>query len=135
AGATAELAQSSAFDLIAIHGCGSSDWDCLATIPETLAVDAVVFSSIRGSGDKRILYVTWLEAGGERGRGSIALEGDAEARVEPGIEGLLTTGEVPVAENGNAGGESGEGGGAADLEVKDPAAGGGEDGEGAFGYG
>lgn len=135
AGASAELAQSSAFDLIAIHGCGSSDWDCLATIPETLAVDVVVFSTIRGSGEERVLYVTWLEAGGDRGRGTIALEGDVEARVEPGLQGLLTTGEVPVAEDGDAGGESGEGGDAADLEVKDPAAGDGEDGEDAFGYG
>lgn len=125
AGARAEMVESSASDLIAIHGCGASDWGCLETIPETLAVDVVIFGDVRRDGDRRTLLVTRLEPG-KHERFEIELGGDGadaqrdEAGVERRFSGAKSSGEAaaapsnPAAPGGSGDASAPEAGGAGD---------------------
>ena len=56
-GANAELAKTTADDLIAINGCVPSDTSCLQTIPAALGVDIVVFGKVSDEGTSRSVTV------------------------------------------------------------------------------
>jgi hypothetical protein len=79
AGATAELAQSSADDLIAINGCTADDSDCLARIPAALGVDAIVFGKVRGDGAERQVILVRIEPDGRARNGGAAAGVEAQA--------------------------------------------------------